>query len=79
MSVADEITQRLQELKGTLIPDDVQITVTRNYGTTAADKAKKLMQKLLFATTLVILLVLFTLGWREAIVVGAAVIITHLP
>jgi multidrug efflux pump subunit AcrB len=70
------IAQRLDQIKGELIPDGVQATVTRDYGATAADKASKLIQKLVFATASVVLLVLFTLGWREAIVVGSAVVLT---
>jgi multidrug efflux pump subunit AcrB len=54
----------------------VEVTVTRNYGETANDKALKLIQKLMFATASVVLLVWLTVGWREAIVVGAAVVIT---
>nr|MCU0562646.1 efflux RND transporter permease subunit [Desulfobacterales bacterium] len=52
------------------------VTVTRNYGVTADQKAKKLIGKLTFATLSVVLLVLFVLGWREALIVGAAVVIT---
>ena len=58
------------------MPEGVQVTVTRNYGETANDKAVKLIEKLLFATASVVLLVLLTMGRREAIVVGAAVIVT---
>ena len=50
--------------------------VTRNYGATADTKAKKLITKLVFATASVVLLVLFALGWREAIIVGSAVVVT---
>ncbi len=50
--------------------------MTRNYGVTANDKATKLIEKLLFATTSVVLLVLLAVGKREAVVVGAAVIVT---
>ena len=70
------VTQRLAQLRGELIPEGVQATVTRDYGQTAADKAQKLIQKLIFATGSVVLLVLFALGWREAIVVGSAVVLT---
>src|SRR5690606_29439817 len=62
--------------RGELIPDGIHVEITRDYGQTAADKAAKLIQKLVFATSAVILLVLFTLGWREAVVVGSAVILT---
>ncbi len=70
------IRQRIDQLHGELIPDGVHATVTRDYGRTAADKASKLMQKLLFATLSVVLLMLVSLGWREALVVGAAVVLT---
>ncbi len=63
-------------LKGTVIPDGVEFTVTRNYGETATDKAQKLIGKLVFATAFVVLLVLFALGRREAVIVGAAVTLT---
>ena len=50
--------------------------MTRNYGATANDKAMKLIPKLIFATVSVVVLVLLTLGWREAFIVGTAVMIT---
>src|SRR5690606_41821664 len=59
-----------------LIPEGIEATVTRNYGQTANDKAEQLIHKLIFATASVIVLVAVALGWREAIVVGAAVVIT---
>ena len=74
--MAGQITNRLAELRGIFIPDGVEYTVTRDYGKTADDKARKLIQKLAFATISVILLIMVSLGWREAVVVGSAVIIT---
>ncbi|MBB5206553.1 efflux RND transporter permease subunit [Chiayiivirga flava] len=74
--ITDAIRQRIGQLQGELIPDGVHVTVTRDYGATATDKAVKLIQKLAFATASVVLLVLFALGWREAIVVGGAVVLT---
>lgn len=74
--ITEAVAARLNELAGVVIPSNVNFTVTRDYGQTASDKANKLIQKLMFATLSVILLVLFTLGWREAIVVGTAVVIT---
>jgi multidrug efflux pump subunit AcrB len=76
IDVARQVVSRLEKLRGTFIPDGVELTVTRNYGETANDKARKLIQKLLFATASVVLLVVLTMGRREAIVVGAAVIVT---
>jgi multidrug efflux pump subunit AcrB len=74
--MAEQVIQRLDELRGIFIPEGVEYTVTRNYGKTADDKAKKLIQKLAFATASVILLIIVSLGWREAVVVGAAVVVT---
>ena len=68
--------RRIAALRGTVIPDGVQVATTRDYGATATDKALKLIQKLFFATASVVLLVLFALGRREALVVGAAVVLT---
>jgi len=67
---------RVQELRNTVIPTGIETTITRDYGETAADKANKLIQKLAFATGSVILLVGLALGRREAVIVGAAVILT---
>jgi multidrug efflux pump subunit AcrB len=74
--VAQQVIARANGLKGTVIPEGVNFTVTRNYGQTATDKAQKLIGKLIFATSFVVLLVLFALGWREAVIVGAAVSLT---
>lgn len=76
IDVANQVVRRVEQLRGTFIPAGVEATVTRNYGVTANDKAVKLIQKLLFATGSVVLLVVFTMGRREAMVVGAAVIVT---
>ncbi len=74
--VAAGVIARMESLKGTVIPDGVEFTVTRNYGETATDKAQKLIGKLVFATAFVVLLVLFALGRREAVIVGTAVALT---
>lgn len=76
IDVANAVMQRVQTLRGTVIPDDVEVAETRNYGATANDKAQKLIQKLLFATASVVALVFIALGKREAAIVGAAVILT---
>ena len=76
VEVARNITDRIAQLHGTFIPEGVNVTVTRNYGETADEKAKKLISKLVFATASVIALVLIAIGKREAIIVGAAVIVT---
>ena len=76
VDVAQAARARLDELRNSVIPDGIETTVTRDYGQTAAEKANKLIQKLAFATGSVILLVGLALGRREAVIVGAAVILT---
>ena len=76
VDVAEAARARLDELRNTVVPAGIEMTITRDYGATAAEKANKLIQKLAFATGSVILLVGFALGRREAVIVGAAVILT---
>ena len=76
IDVANAVVSRVAQLRGTVIPDDVQVVETRNYGSSANDKAKKLIQKLLFATAAVVALVFIALGRREAAIVGTAVVLT---
>ncbi|WP_447736199.1 efflux RND transporter permease subunit [Rhodanobacter soli] len=74
--ITGAIRAQLHVLEGVVIPAGVHVTVTRDYGQTATDKADKLIHKLIFATFSVVLLVLLAMGWREAVVVGSAVVIT---
>ncbi len=75
-TIADQVIERFEQLKGTFVPEGVEATITRNYGETATDKAMTLIKKLIFATSAVVLLVWFALGRREAFIVGTAVVIT---
>ncbi len=70
------ILHRVEELRGRLIPPEVRLTVTRDYGETADEKSNELIKHLLLATLSVVLLVALALGWREAVVVGIAVPVT---
>ncbi|MCW7541396.1 efflux RND transporter permease subunit [Aquabacterium sp. A7-Y] len=76
IDVADAVIQRVEALRNTVIPDAVQVVPTRNYGVTANDKARQLIQKLLLATASVVALVFLALGRREAAIVGVAVVLT---
>ena len=76
ISVANAVMRRVEVLRNTVIPANVQVAETRNYGATANDKAQKLITKLLFATASVVALVFIALGRREAAIVGSAVILT---
>ena len=76
IDVANAVMRRVDTLRNTVIPADVQVAETRNYGASANDKAQKLISKLLFATASVVALVFIALGRREAAIVGSAVILT---
>ena len=73
VSVADETLELVEHLKGRIIPDNVHVSVTRDYGETANEKVNELIFKLFVATGAVVLLVWFFLGWRAALVVAIVV------
>ncbi|HSV29400.1 MAG TPA: efflux RND transporter permease subunit, partial [Candidatus Omnitrophota bacterium] len=73
VTVSEEILGRLDHVKGSLIPADVDVTVTRNYGETASDKADELLFHLALATVSIVALITWMLGWREGVVVALVV------
>ena len=75
-ALADRVLGKVEQLRGHLVPRDLRLTVTRNYGETANEKAMELLSHILIATLGVALLVWFALGWREALVVLIAVPVT---
>ncbi|MDH5804833.1 MAG: efflux RND transporter permease subunit [Gemmatimonadota bacterium] len=75
-TIAHQVEERLHALQGALIPDDVTVSVTRDYGETATEKSEELLFHIIVATLGVVLLVWFALGWREAVVVLVAVPVT---
>jgi multidrug efflux pump subunit AcrB len=74
--VAHAVEARLAELEGSLLPEGVHFRITRNYGETADEKVDELVEALAVAVVIVIGLIAFVLGWREAAVVAVAVPIT---
>lgn len=76
ISITQAVSERLELLQGKVIPADIEVLITRDYGLTAADKSNTLITKLLFATGSVVLLILLALGWRQAFIVGLAVVVT---
>lgn len=76
VAIANNVIDRFEKLRGTFVPEGVNVTVTRNYGATAQDKSEQLITKLVIETFAVIVLIWVALGWREALIVGVAVIIT---
>jgi len=71
--VADELILRLENVKGRLVPDDVAITITRNYGESASEKANELLFHLALATVSIVALIVLAVGWREGIVVAIVI------
>ena len=71
--VSDAVLQRLESLKGKLIPDGVEVSVTRNYGASANEKANELLYHLALATVSIIVLIGFAIGWREAAVTAVVI------
>jgi multidrug efflux pump subunit AcrB len=76
ITVAGDVLARVERLKGTLIPSDVHITITRNYGETAAEKSNELLFHMAIAVVSVSLLVAITLGLRESAIVFTAIPVT---
>ena len=66
--VAEDLLARLKSVEDRLIPADVTVTVTRDYGETANDKANELLFHLALATVSIVVLIAFAIGWREALV-----------
>src|SRR5215208_1406897 len=75
-ALADRVLEKVEALRGGLVPRSVETTVTRNYGETAGEKSNELIEHLLIATLSVTALILLTTGWRSAVVVGIAVPVT---
>jgi len=75
-TIAHAVMERLEELRGRVVSEDVRTTITRDYGETATEKSQELLFHIFIATVGVVILVWLTLGWREAIVVMVAVPVT---
>ncbi|HEY6877339.1 MAG TPA: efflux RND transporter permease subunit [Polyangiales bacterium] len=73
IEVAEAALARVEELKGTLIPSDLTVSITRHYGETAAEKSNELLFHMAVAVVSVSLLILFMLGFRESGVVAVAI------
>lgn len=73
VTVSEKVVERLDSLKGTLIPDAVSVDITRNYGESANEKANELIFHLALATVSIVLLIVFAIGWREAAVTAIVI------
>jgi multidrug efflux pump subunit AcrB len=76
VQVAENVLRRIEPLKGTAIPSDVSLDITRHYGETAAEKSNELLFHMLIAVVSVSILIAITLGFRESLIVFIAIPVT---
>ncbi|HXG34585.1 MAG TPA: efflux RND transporter permease subunit [Bryobacteraceae bacterium] len=76
IDVARRVLERVESLKGSVIPADVEVTITRHYGETAAEKSNELLLHMFIAVISVSLLIWITLGLRESLIVFIAIPVT---
>ena len=76
VTVVEDIRQAVDRLRGVLLPADVEVAITRDYGATASEKSNELLLHMGIAVFGVALLILFFLGWRESLVVLLAIPVT---
>lgn len=76
MKIAGQILNKVDKLRENMIPDEVHVEVTRNYGETASDKVNELLSHLAIAIIAVTILVMLAMGWRGGLVVFFSVPLT---
>jgi multidrug efflux pump subunit AcrB len=76
IAITKKVLQRVDDVRGTIIPDNIHTTITRNYGETAEEKSNELLYHMAIAVLSVTLLIGFTLGRRESGVVALAIPVT---
>jgi len=74
--VSEEVRKEAERFAREVLPEDVQMRVTRDYGRTADEKVNELIEALLVAIIIVVILLAYTLGWREGIIIALAVPVT---
>jgi multidrug efflux pump subunit AcrB len=74
--LAENVLRKVEDLRPRLLPAEVHVEVTRNYGETAQEKSNELVDHLLIATLSVVVLISLAMGWRSGLVVGIAVPVT---
>jgi multidrug efflux pump subunit AcrB len=76
IDVSHRVLARLEKMKGSKLPDNIQLTITRNYGETAKEKSDELLYHMAIAVISVTLLIWLVLGRRESGVVALAIPVT---
>ena len=74
--IAERVLEKVESLKGRIIPAEVEVSITRNYGESATEKSNELLFHMGLAMLSVVVLIWLTLGWRESGVVGVAIPVT---
>ena len=77
VDVAKDVIAAVEAMQGTIIPDNIGVQVTRNYGETADHKVNELITHLVIAIVTVLALIFFALGWREAFIVAVSIPIIY--
>jgi multidrug efflux pump subunit AcrB len=73
ISVAEAVLRKVDSLRGRILPADLEVSITRHYGATAAEKSNELLLHMGIAVVSVVVLIWLVLGWRESGVVGVAI------
>jgi multidrug efflux pump subunit AcrB len=73
IAVAEAVLAKVEQLRPKVMPHDVEYTITRHYGETAAEKSNELLWHMLLAVLSVSVLIMLSLGWRESLIVGLAI------
>jgi multidrug efflux pump subunit AcrB len=76
VAVAEEVLRRIEPLRGSVIPADIEMKITRHYGETAKEKSNELLWHMLIAVVSVSALIALTLGRRESLIVFTAIPVT---
>ncbi|MEZ4386237.1 MAG: efflux RND transporter permease subunit [Candidatus Krumholzibacteriia bacterium] len=71
--VTAAVLEKVEQLRGRLLPDDVHVTVTRDYGATANDKARSLIMNLVYAIILAMVVVFAAMGWRGSLIIFVSI------
>jgi multidrug efflux pump subunit AcrB len=75
-ALSEQVRAKVESLRPRLMPADVHVEITRDYGRTAEEKSDELVRHLLIATLSVVVLIGLAMGWRSGLVVGVAVPVT---
>jgi multidrug efflux pump subunit AcrB len=76
IAVADKVLERIEHIRGSILPDNINMTITRHYGETAKEKSDELLLHMMIAVVSVTILIWLTLGRRESLVVALAIPVT---